>query len=56
MLVEFVELIRMVELENHDSLIQPAAYGQGIYGLNLVELEAFYNTKISNFPKYMPSA
>jgi hypothetical protein len=43
-----VELIKMVELENHDSLIQPAACGQGIVGLNLIELEIFGNNKITD--------
>jgi hypothetical protein len=38
----------MVELENHDSLIQPAACGQGIIGLNLIELEVDYNEKITD--------
>jgi hypothetical protein len=44
-----VELIKMVELENHDSLIQPAACEQGIDGLDLVELNVEYNGKITNF-------
>jgi hypothetical protein len=43
-----VEFIKKVELENHDSLIQPAACGQGIDGLDLVELNANYNKKITN--------
>jgi flagellin-specific chaperone FliS len=48
MLVVLVELIKMVELENRDSLIQPAACGQGINGLNLTELYAFDNITITN--------
>jgi hypothetical protein len=44
-----VELIKMVELENRDSLIQPAACGQGIDGLDFLELSAHGNNKI----KYM---
>jgi hypothetical protein len=35
--------IKMVELENHDSLIQPAACGQGIHDLDLIELHIFNN-------------
>jgi hypothetical protein len=38
----------MVELENHDSLIQPAACGQGIIGLDLIELDVSWNKKITN--------
>jgi hypothetical protein len=38
----------MVELENHDSLIQPAACGQGIDGLDLIQLRANCNNKITN--------
>jgi hypothetical protein len=38
----------MVELENHDSLIQPAACGQGIDGLDLIELNVADNKKITN--------
>jgi hypothetical protein len=38
----------MVELENHDSLIQPAACEQGINGLDLVELYVGDNKKITN--------
>jgi hypothetical protein len=41
-----VVLIRMAELENHDSLIQPAACGQGINGLDLIELNVCDNKKI----------
>jgi hypothetical protein len=38
----------MVELENHDSLIQPAACGQGIDELDLIELFVNGNKKITN--------
>jgi hypothetical protein len=38
----------MVELENHDSLIQPAACGQGINGLDLISLGVSDNEKIIN--------
>jgi hypothetical protein len=48
MLLINVVLIKMVELENHDSLIQPAACGQGIDGLDLIELYAGNNKKITN--------
>jgi hypothetical protein len=51
-----VELTRMVELENHDSLIQPAACGQGIDGLDSVDLNVnnnknrcFFCVRIKNF-------
>jgi hypothetical protein len=44
----YLKLIKMVELENHDSLIQPAACGQGIYGLNLVELRVNNDKKLFN--------
>jgi hypothetical protein len=43
-----VELIKMVELKNHDSPIQPAACGQGVVGLNLIRLEVDYNDKITD--------
>jgi hypothetical protein len=43
-----VELTKMVELENHDSLIQPAACGQGISGLDLNNLDITHNRKITN--------
>jgi hypothetical protein len=48
MQVIIVELIKTVELENHDSLIQPAACGQGIDGLDLRELVVNFNEKITN--------
>jgi hypothetical protein len=48
MLVANVELIKMVELENHDSLIQPAACGQGIDGLDLIDLNFNHNNKIKD--------
>jgi hypothetical protein len=48
MLKVIVELIKMVELMNHDSLIQPAACGQGIDGLNLDLIEFTDNLKITN--------
>jgi hypothetical protein len=38
MLRAIVVLIKMVELENHDYLIQPAACGQGIVGSDSIEL------------------
>jgi hypothetical protein len=37
-----------MELENHDSLKQPAASGQGINGLDLIELSVDENSKITN--------
>jgi hypothetical protein len=48
MQVVTVELTKMVELKNHDSLIQPAACGQDIYGLDLIELYVGKNNKITN--------
>jgi hypothetical protein len=38
----------MVELDNRDSLIQTAACGQGIDGLNLIQLNVCYSEKITN--------
>jgi hypothetical protein len=43
-----VKLTKMVELENHDSPIQPAACGQDIHGLDLIKLNVRDNTKIKN--------
>jgi hypothetical protein len=42
-----VESIKMVQLENHDYLIQPTACGQGISGLDLITLCVTYNEKIN---------
>jgi hypothetical protein len=48
MLEVCVELIKIVELENHDFLIQPAACGQGIDSLDLITLFADDNKKITD--------
>jgi hypothetical protein len=43
-----MQMVIVVELENHDSLIRPAACGQGINGLDLNELYVRDNKNINN--------
>jgi hypothetical protein len=49
MLIGRVELIKKVDLENHDSLNQPATCGQGIDSFDLAELYANGNDRVTNF-------